>query len=47
MKGVPATTCLEALPPGGVCQYRVRLAGAADLDSEVVAWIRQAYDAAG
>lgn len=47
MKGVPATARLEALPPGGMCQYRVKVADAKEVDAELLAWIRQAYDAAG
>ncbi|MDQ3068655.1 MAG: DUF4287 domain-containing protein [Acidobacteriota bacterium] len=47
MKGVPATTRLEALLPGGMCQYRVKVADAKEVDAELLAWIRQAYDAAG
>ena len=42
MKGVAATDRLEALPAGGMCQYRVRLASAAEVDAEIVAWIKQA-----
>ncbi|HET9372349.1 MAG TPA: DUF5655 domain-containing protein [Vicinamibacterales bacterium] len=44
MKGVPGTSRLEALPPGGMCQYRVKLTSANDVDAELVGWIRQAYD---
>jgi hypothetical protein len=47
MKDVKATSRLEALPPGGMCQYRVKLTAASDVDTELLAWIRQAYDAAG
>jgi hypothetical protein len=47
MKGVPGTARLEALPPGGMCQYRVKVADAKEVDAELIAWIRQAYDAAG
>jgi Domain of unknown function (DUF5655)/Domain of unknown function (DUF4287) len=47
MKGVPGTSRLEALPPGGMCQYRVKITAASEVDRELVAWIRQAYDAAG
>ena len=47
MKGVPATARLEALPPGGMCQYRVKVADSKEVDAELLAWIRQAYDAAG
>ena len=47
MKGVPGTTRLEALPPGGMCQYRVKVNDATEVDAELLGWIRQAYDAAG
>ena len=47
MKGVAATGRLVALPPGGMCQYRVSLTDAKEVDAELVGWIRQAYDAAG
>ena len=47
MKGVPATARLEALPPGGMCQYRVKVGDTNAVDAELLAWIRQAYDSAG
>jgi len=47
MKGVAASDRLLALPAGGMCQYKVRLAAAADVDGELVGWLRRAYDAAG
>jgi hypothetical protein len=46
MKGVPATARLLAEKPGGMCQYKVKLTGAAEVDAELVGWIRQAYDSA-
>ena len=46
MKGVKGTSRLEALPPGGMCQYRVKLTSADQVDKELIGWIRQAYDAA-
>ena len=46
MKGAAATSRLEALPPGGMCQYRVRVGDTREVDAELVNWIRQAYDAA-
>lgn len=47
MKGVSGTARLEVLPPGGMCQHRVKVADAKEVDAELIAWIRQAYDAAG
>lgn len=46
MKGVAGTKRLEALPAGQMCQYKVRVTDPAQVDAELVAWIRQAYDAA-
>ena len=47
MKDVPATDRLAAEKPGGMCQYKVKLTDAKDVDAELVAWIRRAYDSAG
>ena len=47
MKGVEPTERLAALPPGGMCNYKVKLAEPAQVDSELIAWIRQAYEGAG
>lgn len=47
MKGVPATARLLALPPGGMCQYKVNLTAPEEIDAELLAWIRTAYDGAG
>lgn len=47
MKGVAASARLVALPPGGMCQYKVRLAAASEVDAELIGWIRHAYDSAG
>ena len=46
MKGVKGGARLEEQKPGGMCQYKVKVASAADVDRELVAWIRQAYDSA-
>jgi hypothetical protein len=45
MKGVQGTSRLEALPAGQMCQYRVKLTSPAEVDAELIAWIRAAYDA--
>ena len=47
MKGVPETARLVALPPGGMCQYRVAVTDAKQVDAELLGWIRQAWEAAG
>jgi hypothetical protein len=47
MKDVPATVRLEAMPAGGMCQYKVKLTDPREVDGELVAWIRRAYESAG
>jgi len=47
MRGVPATERLVELPAGGMCQYRVRLTEAGEVDAELMAWVGQAYASAG
>lgn len=38
---------IVAQKPGGMCQFAVALTGPADVDAEVVAALKQAFDAAG
>ena len=47
MKGVTASERLVALPAGGMCQYKVRVSSANEIDKELLAWIKIAYDSAG
>lgn len=47
MKGVPATTRLVEQAPGGMCQYKPRLGSVEEVDAELIAWLRRAYDSAG
>lgn len=47
MKGVKATARLLALPPGGMCQYKVNLTDVKEVDKELIDWIKQAYESAG
>jgi hypothetical protein len=44
---LPGSARLKALPPGRMCQYAVRLSEASEIDAELMAWVRAAYDAAG
>jgi hypothetical protein len=46
MKGVKGTSRLIEQKPGGMCQYKVRLGGPGEVDAELIAWIRTAYDGA-
>lgn len=45
MKNVPATARLLALPAGGMCQYKVNVTAPAEVDAELLGWIRQAFEA--
>jgi Domain of unknown function (DUF5655) len=47
MKGVRPTARLVAVPPGGICQYKVKLTDVKEVDNELIGWIRLAYEAAG
>ena len=38
---------LKAMPPGGMCPYAVRLGTSAEIDAELLGWVRAAYAAAG
>jgi hypothetical protein len=47
MKGVKGTGRLVEQPPGGMCQYKVAVTDAKEVDKELIGWVKQAYDAAG
>jgi hypothetical protein len=47
MKGVAGTDRLQELPAGQMCNYKVKLTRAEEVDAEVIGWIRTAYDSAG
>jgi hypothetical protein len=42
MKGVKSTARLEELPAGQMCNYRVKLTDPAQVDAELIAWVRTA-----
>jgi hypothetical protein len=46
MKGAPGAARLLEQPAGGMCQYKVFLSNAAEVDAELLAWVRQAYESA-
>ncbi len=47
MKGVAGTERLIEQPPGGMCNYKVKLGAGDPVDAELIGWVRQAYDSAG
>lgn len=46
-KGFETSARLEVQPPGGMCQYKVFLTSAAQVDGELIDWIRLAFESAG
>jgi hypothetical protein len=46
-KGLAGGARLKVLAPGGMCAYAVRLAGAQEIDAELLGWLKAAFDAAG
>ena len=48
LKGIPITERLENSGPfGTMCTHRVRLSETDQIDDELIAWMKQAYDMAG
>lgn len=47
IKGLGATDRLQELPSGQMCNYKLKLTDVKEVDAELVAWIKAAYDAAG
>ena len=47
VKGLQAADRLLEQPAGRMCNYIVKLTGAEQVDAELIAWIRAAYEAAG
>lgn len=47
VKDLSAGERLIEQKPGGMCQYKVRLGSAEEVDPELIGWIQSAYDAAG
>jgi hypothetical protein len=44
-KVLQPTSRLKAMPPGGMCQFTVRISSTKEIDAELLAWAREAYDA--
>lgn len=45
-KGLPTGRLVEQ-PAGGMCNYKVRLSEAVEVDAELLGWVRAAFDGAG
>jgi len=47
MKGVPGTDRLLEQPAGGMCQYKVKVTSVAEVDAELIGWLKVAFATAG
>jgi hypothetical protein len=47
VKGLEPAERLTAMPAGGMCNYTVRVTDPAEVDDELIAWVRRAYESAG
>lgn len=47
VKNLPAHDRLVEVPPGGMCNYKVKITEAAEVSDELISWLRQAYESAG
>lgn len=47
VKGLEGTERLLALPPGGMCPFKVKVTSLAEVDDELLGWIREAHTQAG
>jgi hypothetical protein len=46
-KGLTGGARLVEQAPGGMCNYKVRLASVAEVDAELIGWLHAAFEAAG
>lgn len=47
MKGIDGDGRLLAQPPGGMCQFKVKISSINEVDAQLIDWIRTAYDQSG
>jgi len=47
MKDIEATDRLIAMPKGSMCHFKVNVTEATQVDDELIAWIKYAYEGAG
>jgi hypothetical protein len=46
-KSLAGNDRLVELPPGGMCNFKVKVTEAGEVDDELIAWVKQAYDSSG
>ena len=46
-KDLPGDARLVVVPPGAMCNYKVRLSTASEVDATVKDWLKRAYESAG
>lgn len=46
-KSLTATDRLLAMPPKGMCDYKVKLTDPSEVDEELIGWLKRAFDDAG
>jgi hypothetical protein len=47
LKGEDGTDRFVAQPAASMCQFKVGVSSVAEVDKELVSWLKKAYDAAG
>jgi hypothetical protein len=44
---LPVSARVKPQPPGGMCNYKIRISSVEEADDELISWVQQAYDRAG
>lgn len=47
VKNLESNDRLRLMPAGSMCNYTIRVADVSEVNAELIAWIRQAFDSAG
>jgi hypothetical protein len=46
-KDLPGDPRLVVVPPGAMCNYKVRVSAASEIHASVTEWLKRAYESAG
>jgi hypothetical protein len=46
-KSLTANDRLVGLPPGGMCNFKVKVTDPGEVDEQLISWVKQAYDTSG